>query len=156
MGLTGAGERPIFARRQSGRRSPEMGAIFGAKIPFADLCGIEILGAEEGVTRLRVVLDERHGNNFGAPHGGLVATLMDIAMGSAARLAAGSPVMTVDMHINFIATGEKILTAQGRVVRAGGSILFAEAEARNENDEIVAKSSGVFKRRGTKKAIGEA
>jgi uncharacterized protein (TIGR00369 family) len=132
-----------------------MGAIFGAKIPFADHCGIEILGVQDGVTRLQVVLDERHGNNFGVPHGGLVATLLDIAMGSAARLAAGAPVMTVDMHINFIATGEKVLTAQGRVVRAGRSILFAEAEAYNEKDEIVAKSSGVFKRREAKKASEE-
>ena len=128
-----------------------MGAIFGAKIPFADLCGIEILGVENGVTRLRVVLDERHGNNFGIPHGGLVATLLDIAMGSAARLAAGGPVMTLDMHVNFIATGKTLLTAEGRVVRAGGAILFAEAEARGGDGEIVAKSSGVFKRRGANK-----
>jgi uncharacterized protein (TIGR00369 family) len=132
-----------------------MGAIFGAKIPFADLCGIEFLGAENGVTRLRVVLDERHGNNFGMPHGGLVATLLDVAMGSAARLAAGGPVMTLDMHINFIAAGEAFLTAEGRVARAGGSILFAEAEARGDKGEIVAKSSGVFKRRSTKREGGE-
>ena len=127
-----------------------MGAIFGAKIPFAELCGIEILGVEDGVTRLRVALDERHGNNSGIPHGGLVATLLDIAMGSASRLAAGAPVITLDMHINFIATGEKTLTAEGRVVRAGGSILFAEAEVRGVKGELVAKSSGVFKRRSTK------
>jgi uncharacterized protein (TIGR00369 family) len=132
-----------------------MGAIFGAKIPFADLCGIKILGVENGVTRLRVDLDERHGNNFGIPHGGLVATLLDIAMGSAARLAAGGPVMTLDMHIAFVATGEEFLTAEGRIVRAGGSILFAEAEARGSRGELVAKSSGVFKRRSTKGAAAE-
>ena len=129
-----------------------MGAIFGAKIPFADLCGIEFLGVENGVTKLRVVLDERHGNNSGIPHGGLIATLLDIAMGSASRFVAGVPVTTLDMHINFIATGEDVLTAEGRVVRAGGSILFAEAEARGTKGEIVAKASGVFK---TRKAKGE-
>jgi len=124
-----------------------MGAIFGAKIPFADLCGIEFLGVENGVTRLRVVLDERHGNNSGLPHGGLVATLLDIAMGSAARFAAGAPVMTLDMHIHFMAPGETSLTAEGRVTRAGGSILFAEAEARDGKGDIVAKASGIFKKR---------
>ena len=124
-----------------------MGAFFGAKIPFADLCGIEFLGVEDGVTRWRVVLDEKHGNNSGIPHGGLIATLLDIAMGSAARFAAGSPVTTLDMHVSFIAPAEDVLTAEGRVVRAGGSIIFTEAEARGAKDEIVAKSSGVFKTR---------
>jgi uncharacterized protein (TIGR00369 family) len=127
-----------------------MGAFFGAKIPFADLCGIEFLGLEGGVTKLRVALDERHGNNSGMPHGGLVATLLDAAMGSAARLAAGVPVITLDMHVSFIATAEDVLIAEGRLVRAGGSILFAEAEARGGKGELVAKASGVFKTRKAK------
>jgi len=127
-----------------------MGAFFGANVPFADLCGIEFLGVQDGVTKLRVVLDERHGNNSGIPHGGLIATLLDVAMGSAARLAAGFPVMTLDMHISFIATADDALTAEGRVVRAGGSILFAEAEARGSKGELVAKASGVFKTRKAK------
>ncbi len=127
-----------------------MGAFFGAKIPFADLCGIEFLGVDNGATRLQVVLDERHGNNSGMPHGGLVATLLDVAMGSAARLAAGAPVITLDMHVNFIAAGEEFLTAEGKVVRAGGSILFAEAEARDAKGAIVARASGLFKKRNAK------
>ena len=124
-----------------------MGAIFGAKIPFAELCGIKLHGAENGAVRLSVKLEPKHANNFGIPHGGLVATLMDIAMGSAARQAAGGPVMTLDMHISFLASGEGSLTAEGRVVRAGGSVFFCEAEARDAAGELVAKSSGVFKRR---------
>ena len=128
-----------------------MGAIFGAKIPFAELCGIEFLGAEDGVTKLRVLLDEKHGNNSGIPHGGLIATLLDVAMGTAARLAAGvAAVTTLDMHVSFVAGGEDVLTAEGRVVRAGGSIIFTEAEARGPNGDIVAKASGVFKTRKAK------
>jgi acyl-coenzyme A thioesterase PaaI-like protein len=73
--------------------------------------------------------------------------LLDIAMGSAARFAAGSPVTTLDMHVSFIAPGEDVLTAEGRVVRTGGSIIFTEAEARGAIDEVVAKASGVFKTR---------
>jgi uncharacterized protein (TIGR00369 family) len=132
-----------------------MGAIFGAKIPFADLCGIEFHGAENGVTRLSVKLEPKHANNFGIPHGGLVATLMDIAMGSAARLAAGGPVMTLDMQISFLASGEGSLTAEGRVTRAGNSVLFCEAEAHDANGDLVAKSSGLFKRRKARTGAGE-
>ena len=132
-----------------------MGAIFGAKIPFADLCGIEFLGVENGATRLHVALEPKHANNFGIPHGGLVATLMDIAMGSAARLAAGGPVMTLDMQISFLDSGEGSLTAEGRVVRAGNSVLFCEAEARDAKGDLVAKSSGLFKRRKARTSAAE-
>jgi uncharacterized protein (TIGR00369 family) len=122
-----------------------MGAIFGAEIPFAKLCGIKSISAKDGVTRVRVDLDPSHDNNFGAPHGGLVATLLDVAMGTAARLAAGAPVMTLNMQVNFVAVGRGALLAEGRVVRAGRSIVFAEAEARDAGGEIIAKSSGVFR-----------
>ena len=132
-----------------------MGAIFGADIPFAELCGIESVGVEDGVTRLRVALGAKHGNNIGIPHGGLIATLLDIAMGTAARLTAGRPVMTLDMHINFLSVGSGVLAAEGRVVRAGRSILFAEAEARNADGQLVAKSSGVFKPTATKETKAE-
>ncbi|HLW92734.1 MAG TPA: PaaI family thioesterase [Roseiarcus sp.] len=123
-----------------------MGAFFGAKIPFAELCGIELIGAENGTVRVRVALDVKHVNAFGVPHGGLVATLMDIAMGLSARLAAGGPVMTLDMHVSFPAVAEGSLTAEGHVVHAGGSIFFCEAEARDAQGALVSKSNGVFKR----------
>jgi uncharacterized protein (TIGR00369 family) len=122
-----------------------MSSIFGAEIPFAHLCGIEAVSVENGVTRLRVLLTPDHVNNFGVPHGGLIATLLDIAMGTAARLAAGAPVMTLDMHVAFLGVGAGALTAEGRVIRAGRSILFTEAEARSANGRLVAKASGVFK-----------
>jgi acyl-coenzyme A thioesterase PaaI-like protein len=74
-------------------------------------------------------------------------------MGSAARFAIDAPVLTLDLHINFVARGRGVLTAEGRIVRAGRSIVFAEAEARGGQGEIVARASGVFKRRAN--AIAE-
>lgn len=87
-----------------------------------------------------------HMNNVGIVHGGAICTLLDIAMGSAARIEAGAPVMTVDMHVMFLAAARSVIIAEGRVIRAGRSILFAEAEAKTEDGETVARSTGVFKR----------
>ncbi len=126
------------------RPDPEL--IFGASLPFARLCGIEALDVQEGRTRLRVRLEERHGNNLGVAHGGLVATLLDVAMGTAARMALGDAVLTLDMHVSFLAAGRGTLLAEGRVVRAGGTVVFAEAEARTEDGEVVARASGVMRR----------
>jgi uncharacterized protein (TIGR00369 family) len=71
-------------------------------------------------------------------------------MGTAARQAAGETVMTLDMQVSFLAPGRGTLIATGNVLRAGRSIIFTEAEVRTENQELVAKSTGIFKplRRG--------
>src|SRR3984957_17204061 len=120
--------------------------ILGAVVPFADHCDIEDLGPAEGISRLRIAPGPHHMNNSGIVHGGVICTLLDVAMGSAARMNAGAPVMTIDMHVMFLAAVRGVVTAEGRVIRAGRSILFAEAEARAESGETVARSTGVFKR----------
>lgn len=120
--------------------------ILGATVPFANHCNIEDLGPVEGISRLRIAPGSHHMNNSGIVHGGAICTLLDVAMGSAARVKAGAPVMTVDMHVMFLAAVRGVVIAEGRVIRAGRSILFAEAEARTESGETVARSSGVFKR----------
>jgi uncharacterized protein (TIGR00369 family) len=119
--------------------------IFGADIPFAEYCGIEEIGAAEGTTRLRLILTPQHGNNLGIAHGGVICTLLDVAMGTAARRQVGAPVMTLDMQTSFLSPGRGVLTGEGRVLRAGRSIVFCEAEVREEGGELVAKSSGIFK-----------
>lgn len=120
-------------------------STFGADIPFVDHCAIEALGVEDGRTKLRIVLKPFHGNNLGIPHGGLVATLLDVAMGTAARNHVGRPVMTVDMSVAFLAGGQGTLLAEGRVLKAGRSIVFTEAEIRDESGTLIAKSSGTMK-----------
>ncbi|MFE1600131.1 PaaI family thioesterase [Methylobacterium sp. ID0610] len=122
--------------------------IFGAHIPFARLCGVEALRYAEGRTHLRLALGPQHGNNLGIAHGGVICTLLDIAMGTVARLTAGRPVVTLDMQTRFLSPGRGVLLAEGRVVRAGQSILFCDAEVRTEEGSLVATASGVFKPTG--------
>lgn len=119
--------------------------IFGAVIPFADHCGVEPLDIGNGRSRLRLALKPEHGNNLGIAHGGLICTLLDIAMGTAARSKVMRPVMTLDMQVSFLAPGRGILMAEGRVLRAGRTVVFCEAEVRDEAGELVAKASGLFK-----------
>jgi uncharacterized protein (TIGR00369 family) len=122
-----------------------MTQYFGADIPFASFCGVEPLDSSEAGTLLRLTVRPEHTNNLGMVHGGVTCTLLDIAMGSAARAAAGLPVMTLDMQTSFIAPGRGVLLAQGRVVRAGRSVVFCEGWVKTEGGELVAKASGLFK-----------
>ena len=125
------------------RHAPD--TIFGADIPFARLCGVEALGYADGRTRLRRRWRDDPGNNLGIAHGGVICTLLDIAMGTAARLAAGRPVLTLDMQTRFLSPGRGVLLAEGFVVRGGRSVLFCEAEIRGEDGDRVATASGLFK-----------
>ena len=120
--------------------------VFGAVIPFVDHCAIEEVGLVEGRTRLRMRVGPEHMNNIGIVHGGAIATLIDVALGTAGRTHSGVPVMTVDMHVSFMAPGRgPVLLGEGRVVGGGRSLLFCEGEVRDEAGVLVAKASGVMK-----------
>lgn len=127
---------------------------FGAVLPFVDHCGIEAVAFDGASTRLTVTIGPEHLNNLGIAHGGLLATVLDVAMGTAARQTIGHPVMTLDMTTSFLQPGEGRLTAEGRVLRAGRSIVFCEAAITNEAGELVARASGTM--RVARKAAGAA
>ena len=128
----------------------EPDTTFGVAIPFNSLCGIEALRAEDGRTHLRLVLQAKHANSHGTAHGGVICTLLDVAMSTAARLTQGRPVVTLDMQTRFLHAGRGTLGAQGWVVKGGRSVVFCEAEIRDDAGILVASASGVFK------LVGEA
>lgn len=119
--------------------------IFGADIPFVGYCGIEPIESGEGRSRLEVQIEPHHGNQMGVAHGGLLMTLLDVCMGSAARSAVGSNVVTVDMQVAFTAPASGRLVGRGRVVRAGKSLIFVEADICNAAGDVVCRGTSVFK-----------
>ena len=119
--------------------------VFGAQIPFVRHCGIEAVAVSGGETRLRLVLRPEHANNLGIAHGGLICTLLDVAMGTAARLTAGGPVVTLEMQTRFLNPGRGTLDALGRVTRAGGAILFCDADIRDADGRLVASATSLMK-----------
>ena len=126
--------------------APQKPDVFGAHIPFVHFCGIEPVSSEPGRTRLRVKLEDHHMNQLGIAHGGITMTLLDVALGTAARSRADkSAVMTLDMHTQFIAPGRGTLGAEGRIVKSGRSLVFVEADVHDEAGTLIAKASAIFK-----------
>lgn len=120
--------------------------IFGAELPFPVHCGIEEVGVVEGGARIRMKPQPFHLNNLGIVHGGVICTLLDVAMGSTCRVNLGKPVLTLDMQVAFLSPGRGTLVAQGSILRAGKSIIYVEGRVFVEEDEtLVAKGSGIFK-----------
>ncbi len=96
-------------------------------------------------TKLSLTLDERHQNHLGNAHGGIIATLLDIAIGSVSRLSAGHSVMTINLQTSVLSLGRGQLFAEGRVLQRGRSLIFSEGEVTDAQGVLVAKASGVFK-----------
>jgi len=118
-------------------------------IPFLKLLGLTQGEAPPGESRLQLpVLREELCNLLPAAHGGVLMTLLDVAMARAATShpkAGSTSVVTVEMSTRFIKPGRGALTAIGRVLHAGGSLCSTEAEVRNPAGELVASAQGTFK-----------
>ena len=121
--------------------------FFGLDIPFIDLLQAKAEHWEKGRAVASIEMRPELQNSWEYAHGGVVMTLLDVTMGSAARSmvphAAG--VVTVDMSVSFIAAGHGRLTVEARVLRSGASIIFCEGEMRDADGEMVAKAMASFK-----------
>ena len=117
------------------------------KVAFAKLLGLQREMAEGGVSRM--VLESRPElcNNFENTHGGVIMTMLDMAMSSAALSKADfkKAVITVDMSTHFLSPGKGRLVAHGRAVGGGKSICFCEARIEDASGREVARAMGTFK-----------
>ena len=123
------------------------------KIPFVSHLKIltETLG--EGTARLSLPIEPHLTNSLGTVHGGVIMSLLDVALCTAARTLhpESAGVVTIDLSTSFIggAGGAKLL-AEARVLKDTMSMTFVEAEAKNEDGSIVAKAIATVRVRHAK------
>ena len=113
------------------------------KIPFVSHLKIltETLG--HGEARLSLPIEARLTNSFGTVHGGVILSLLDVALCTAARTLHPDSlgVITIDLSTSFIGAGSGArLIADARVMKDTRSVSFVEGEAKNEDGSLVAKA----------------
>jgi len=116
--------------------------------PYYRLLGLRVdLGTPVGRSRLRIDSRPDLENSRGDFHGGVVASLLDAAMGVAVRsaYAGGEGATTVSLTVNYLEPGRGSLVATGHVRRAGGSLASAEAEVVDASGRIVAHGVGTMR-----------
>ncbi len=121
-------------------------SYFGNSIPFLALVGVEPVSRTPGQVEARLPFRPELANKTGYAHGGMVMTVLDFAMASAAGSHDPGNIMvsTIDMTTSFILGTNTDLTVRATCLRQGKSVAFCEAEARNAAGELVAKASGSF------------
>ncbi|KIX84442.1 PaaI family thioesterase [Thermus filiformis] len=119
-----------------------------ARNPFLEWLAPERFTRGEGRAELWLSVREEFLQAQGRVHGGVLASLLDTVMGSAAG-SLGARVVTVDLAVSYLRPAEgPRLVAEGWVVRAGESLFFAEGAVRDEGGQEVARAKGIFFRVG--------
>lgn len=112
-------------------------AVLAAQ-PFNELVGAELTAFGDGRAELRIPLAERHRQQDGVVHGGVLSYAADNVLTFAAGSAAGPGVWTAGFTVDFVyrASGEE-LVARAEVVRAGSRLVNVRAEVfdRHGDDE---------------------
>ncbi len=124
----------------------DLGEALGRKIPYASLLGIRLVSRGEGRAELELDLRPELMNSWDSAHGGVLMTLLDIAMAVAARSADPQALgaITVEMKTTFIGPCRGRLVAAGVCIHSGNSVSFCEGEARDATGRVVARASGTF------------
>jgi uncharacterized protein (TIGR00369 family) len=107
---------------------------------FAGRLGARVTEVEEGRARLEFDATAAHLNPAGTVHGGVLATLVDTAMGTAVRSATddGDVPATSQLTVTYLRPGKPgRLTVTARVRTRGEHLTVCEAEVEQEERSLV-------------------
>ena len=103
--------------------------------PFLEHVGPVL--ADGDVVALRIA--PQHLNRSGSAQGGLLATLVDFALGRAIRATAESRSVTVSLTTDYLGAAKEgdLVEARTEIERLGGTLAFADCSLTVEGREIV-------------------
>jgi uncharacterized protein (TIGR00369 family) len=124
---------------------------FPVHIPFVEQLGFELHRFDGGHAELQLEVGDRHLNSWQVAHGGVVMTLLDVAMAHAARShhaaepGHGPGVVTVEMKTSFMRPAEGRLVARGTLLHRSTTMAFCEGSVFDGEQRLCAHATGTFK-----------
>lgn len=119
----------------------------GPTSPFNELVGPFYVKRDATTFAIGMVVEPKHRNSHGIVHGGMICTLIDMALGYAARYATDPPrrLVTTSLSVDFAANagpGDWI-EARADVMRPGTRVAFINCFV-YLGEVRIARGSGVF------------
>jgi uncharacterized protein (TIGR00369 family) len=117
--------------------------------PFVELIGLRLVGVEPARVTFEFEPSEYMYSPLGTVHGGLLTTVLDSAMGCALHttLPAGVTYTTLELKVNFnrpVTDRTGPMSAEGRVVHAGGTVATAEARLVDRGGTLYAHATSTL------------
>ena len=106
---------------------------------FAGRLGIRVDDTDDGGARLALDVTDEHLNAAGTLHGGVLATLVDTAMGEAVRTVTdeGDVPATSQLTVTYLRPGKPgPLSASARVRTRGEHLTVCEADVEQEGEAV--------------------
>ena len=107
---------------------------------FVDFLGVTGRTAEDGTATLELEATEEHLNPAGTVHGGVLATLVDTAMGHAVASSTGEDELPVtsQLTVTYLRPGKPgALVATAAVRKRGQNLTICEAEVEQDGETLV-------------------
>lgn len=104
--------------------------------PFLKLLNIHCSEVGEGKSEINFLLKNEHKNSWGVAHGGIILTLLDVAMAVAAKSSdrSGRSPLTLGLQANFLGviTSEEIKVI-AETIKLTTTMAFTEAKLYSNN-----------------------
>ncbi len=116
------------------------------RVPYFVFLGAKIKDIKRRRAVVSLTLKPHHQTARGVAHGGVIASLLDSALGLAVISAIPKQAWctTISLSIQYVSSGKGKLIANGRVVRKGHRTAFVVGEVRDESKHLVAIAQGVW------------
>lgn len=115
--------------------------------PFNRWLGFKVLKMDDSGLELKATWREDWvvGIERGYTHGGILASIIDVAADYAIAVQLGRPVPTIDLRVDYHkAAMPGDLIAKAKVVRMGGQYSTAEAYVYDKDGTLVASGRGTY------------
>ncbi|MCJ7538103.1 MAG: PaaI family thioesterase [Desulfobacterales bacterium] len=115
--------------------------------PFPHHLRMQLVSISVDQAMVKLKTEQCHLQPFGIVHGGVLATLIDTATFWSVflRLPEDVGLVNIDLKLNYlksISTG--LMTAEGRCIRAGRSINYAEASIKDKEGNLIAHGTSTL------------
>jgi uncharacterized protein (TIGR00369 family) len=124
---------------------------FPLHIPFVEELGLELHRFDNGHAEVQVDLETAHLNSWEVAHGGVLMTMLDVAMAHAARSVHakdpgnGPGLVTIEMKTSFMRPAEGRLTAKGTLLHRSTTMAFCEGSVFDDDHQLCAHATATFK-----------